>query len=196
MASSDQLTDIELTELLKCGSNSAFTAIYKRYWAALYQSAYAILQDHDNAKDIIQDVFISLWNRRKEADVRVLKPYLFQAARFLVFRTLRDRRNDQYFCEQLRAISSEIISGDPLIFKEQQELLHKLLSDLPEECQETFMLSRDEGLTYKKIASQLHISEKTVEKRLTRSLKHLRRGLNWEMCLAIFIASQIGNLLT
>jgi RNA polymerase sigma-70 factor (ECF subfamily) len=194
MAPSDQLTDSELTELLKCSDDSAFTAIYKRYWSALYQSAYAILQDTDTAQDIVQNVFISLWHRRSEADIRILKPYLYQATRFLVFKTIRHRKSDQYFCEQLKAISSEIIADDPLLFKEQQELLRKLLSDLPEDCQETFRLSREEGLTYKKIASHLQISEKTVEKRLSRSLKHLRRGLNWEMCLAILSGTTITGI--
>jgi RNA polymerase sigma-70 factor (ECF subfamily) len=196
MSSTNKLTDNQLTDLLKCGDDSAFTTIYKRYWAPLYHSAFAIIRDEDGAQDIVQSVFISLWQRREEADIRVLKSYLFQATRFLVFKAIRYRKNDQLFCERLKAISSEIIADDPLLFKEQQQLLSKLLSNLPEECRETFRLSREEGLTYKKIAVHLNISEKTVEKRLSRSLKHLRRGLNWEMCLAILTLSAIVGVVT
>src|SRR5690606_12654997 len=112
-----------------------------------------------------------------------------QATRFSILKVIRNQQTDAKFYERLKNITSEIIADDPLLFKEQQELLKELLASMPDNCSETFRLSREEGLTYAQIASQLNISEKTVEKRMTRSLKYLRRGLNWELCTAVAAAS-------
>lgn len=189
MSNYSTLTDNDLTDLLKSGDSWAFTEIYNRYWDILFKTAYAIIQDEDSAKDIVQNVFISLWQRRSECDIQTLKPYLQQAARFLVLKSIRLSNVDMRFYERVKSITVEILNDDPLIFKEQQQLLHKLLITLPDKCKETFRLSRDEGYTYKQIATHLNVSEKTVEKRMSKSLKHIRGGLNWEMCISIIIAS-------
>jgi RNA polymerase sigma-70 factor (family 1) len=181
----ENLSDNQLTVLLRTGDEEAFAEIYVRYWKVLFYTAHNILQDQENARDIVQNVYVSLWNRRNEVEILSLKSYLQQAIRFLVFKTIRAQKQDAIFYARLKEITSEIIADNSLIFKEQQELLRKLLRSLPENCQETFRLSREEGFTYKQIASHLEISEKTVEKRLSKSLRHIRRGLNWEMCVTI-----------
>lgn len=185
------LTDSELINLLKSNDESAFTEIYNRYWRPIFNSAYAIIQDEDNAKDIVQNVFISLWQRREVSNIQSLKPYLKQAARFLVLKTIRSNQTDSRFFDRVKEITSEILNDDPLIFKEQQKLIQSLLNSLPENCRETFRLSRDEGYTYKQIASQLNISEKAVEKRMSKSFKYIRTGLNWELCIAVLMASTV-----
>ena len=185
----DTLTDKQLTDLLKIGDEDAFTEIYNRYWKLLFHTANNIIQDDEIAQDIVQDVFISLWQRRNEVEIHSLRPYLQQSARFLVLKAIREQQKGACFYERLKEITSEIITDNPLLFKEQQQLLKELVGSLPENQRETFRLSREEGLAYKKIASQLNISEKTVEKRMSKSLKHIRSGLNWEMCVAIVVAS-------
>ncbi|HEY1063394.1 MAG TPA: RNA polymerase sigma-70 factor [Daejeonella sp.] len=189
MTNYSDLTDSQLIDLLKSDNESAFTEIYNRYWKPLFDTAYSIIQDEDSSKDIVQNVFISLWQRRKVSDIQSLKPYLQQAARFLVLKAIRANQTDLRFYERVKEITSEILNDDPLIFKEQQLLIQNLLNSLPESCRETFRLSREEGYTYKQIASHLNISEKAVEKRMSKSLKHMRGGLNWELCVAVILAS-------
>lgn len=189
MPSYNNLTDNQLIELLKSGDEHAFTEIYNRFWKMLFTTAHAIIQDQEIAKDVVQNVFIGLWQRRDVSDIQSLKPYLQQATRFQVLKAIRAQQTDLRFYDRLKEITSEIINDDPLIFKEQQQLLSELLDTLPENCRETFRLSREEGFTYKQIASHLDISEKTVEKRVSKSLKHLRGGLNWEMCVALILTS-------
>jgi len=185
------LTDSQLINLLKSDNEPAFTEIYNRYWSSLFDTAYSILQDDDSAKDIVQNVFISLWQRREVSNIQSLKPYLQQAARFLVLKAIRNNQTDSRFYDRVKEITSEILNDDPLIFKEQQILIQSLLNSLPENCRETFRLSREEGYTYKQIASHLNISEKAVEKRMSKSLKHMRGGLNWELCIAVIMASTL-----
>jgi RNA polymerase sigma-70 factor (family 1) len=179
------LPDHELAALLKAGDNAAFTEIYRRYWKLLYQTALNITREEDLARDVTQDVFIDLWRRRATNDIAALKAYLQQAARYAVFKLLRQERASAAFYHELAAVTTEIIADDPLLFKEQQALLAALLQTLPEAHRETFRLSREEYLTYKQIAARLGISEKAVEKRLSKALKLLRAGLNAELCIAV-----------
>jgi RNA polymerase sigma-70 factor (family 1) len=179
------MTDTELTVLLKQGDQGAFTHIYNTHWKLLFRTAYHILQDHTTAQDIVQNVFISLWQRRNEATILNLKAYLQQATRFGVFKAIRKLKHDQLFFDRLAQVTVDIITDNPLLFKEQQQLIKNLVDTLPEECKETFRLSREENMTYKQIAALLDISEKTVEKRLSKSLKHLRQGLSLGTCITI-----------
>jgi RNA polymerase sigma-70 factor (ECF subfamily) len=185
MKLTNNYTDNELVVLLKNGEEDAFSEIYSRYWKLLFQKAYAILRDDNDAKDAVQDVFISLWNRREVVEVTYLKAYLQQAIRFKVLHFIREERIDGEFYVRLRKVTTEIIADNPLLFKEQQNLLNELVASLPEDCKEAFLLSREEDLTYKQIAEQLDVSIKTVEKRISKSLKYLRENLGMGYCLAI-----------
>ena len=178
-------TDDELIKLLKLNDDAAFTEIYNRYWKLLLFTSYKVLLDEQAAQDAVQNVFISLWQRRHTVEIILLKAYLQQAARYSVLNAIRDNKKDANFYDRLKKVTSELIVDDPLVFKEQQALVQQLLSSLPANCTETFLLSREEGLTYKQIAERLEISEKTVEKRMSKSLKHLRNGLNCELCVAV-----------
>lgn len=179
-------TDNELIGLLRKGEEAAFSEIYGRYWRLLFDRVYAILRNEDVAKDAIQEVFISLWNRRKAVDITYLKAYLQQAARFKVLHFIREERVDSEFYGRLRKVTIAIIADNPLLFKEQQNLLNELVKSLPEDCKEAFLLSREDDLTYKQIAEQLNISIKTVEKRISKSLKYLRENIDLSYCLAVF----------
>ncbi|UCS91647.1 RNA polymerase sigma-70 factor [Echinicola marina] len=185
MIALSQLEDQKLIILLKKGNDEAFTALYNRYWKSLYKTANAIIKDESIASDIVQDVFVSLWQRKDEIEVSSLKAYLHQATRFAVFKAIRQNKVDAEFYERVRQVSVEIITDNPYLFKEQQQLLDRIVNSLPDNCKDTFKLSREEGLTYRQIAQKLKVSEKTVEKRISKSLRYIRNGLNIELCLGI-----------
>ncbi len=177
MAVQANMSDDALVEQLKLNDEAAFTEIYNRHWKLLFYTAHNVTQDEESAQDVIQNVFLSLWHRRHAVEIICLKAYLQQATRFAVLKIIKEMKGEATFHERLKIITTEIIQDDPLVFKEKQELLKELLASLPENCSATYLLSREEGLTYKQIASRLEISEKTVEKRMSLSLKHFRTGL-------------------
>jgi RNA polymerase sigma-70 factor (ECF subfamily) len=177
MARPENFSDDDLVKLLRFDDEAAFTEIYNRHWRKLFYTAYNITRIESSAQDIVQDIFLSLWNRRHEVEIVCLNAYLHQAARYAVLKLVRDMRCEATFHERLQTITTEIIQDDPLIFKEKQELLNQLIGSLPEKCSTAYSMSREEGLTYKQIAVRLEISQKTVEKRISTSLKHLRTGL-------------------
>jgi RNA polymerase sigma-70 factor (ECF subfamily) len=187
MPSYHTFTDDELSELLKSSDEDAFTEIYNRYWQPLLHTAFHILQDKEAVQDIVQNVFISLWMRRSAANIKNLNGYLRQAVRFSVFKAIREIRHDRAFYERLTAATVDIITDDPLLFKEQQQLVQQLIDTMPKDWQEVFLLSRENNMTYKQIAELLGISEKTVEKRISRSLKFLRSVLTTSIFIIFLI---------
>lgn len=187
MTAYSTFSDLQLITLLKQDDESAFSELYQRYWKKLYQTANNIIQNEAAAQDAVQEVFISFWNRRTETEIQNPGAYLYQATRFAVLKAIRAQKTDALFYERLRAVTTELIIEEPLLFKEQQQVLGALINSLPDDCKEAFRLSREEQLTYKEIAAQLNISEKTVEKRMTKSLKFLREKLSLELCVSIFI---------
>jgi len=187
MQNYSSFTDSELSYSLIEGDRLAFDEIYLRYWRTLHQKACRILNDEDEAADIIQEVFVSLWQRRTEVKVANLKAYLNQAVKFSVLKAIRENKVSEDFYDKLAKITGDLVFEDPLVFKEMRHLIQHLIDDLPEDCRTIFNLSRIDNLTYKKIALQLGISEKTVEKKMSLALKSIKAGLSLNLCLLILV---------
>jgi RNA polymerase sigma-70 factor (ECF subfamily) len=179
------LDDSELLQFLHQEDENAFAEIYNRYWKLLFDTANNIIQNSDVAQDTVQEVFITLWQRRKEVEIQFLKAYLQQATRFQVLKAIRAQKADDQFYNRLAGVTAEIVYENPLLFKDQEALLRQILTSLPEDCRYIFHLSREEHLTYKQIAGQLNISEKTVEKKMSICLKHIRAALQQDLGLSI-----------
>jgi RNA polymerase sigma-70 factor (ECF subfamily) len=177
--------DSELLQLLHQEDEGAFAEIYNRYWKPLFVTAHNLIQNRDIAQDMVQEVFIALWQRRQEVQIQSLKAYLQQAARFQVLKAIRAQKTDDQFYSRLAGVTANMVYEDPLLFKEQETLLRQTVASLPDDCRNVFRLSREEHLTYKQIAGQLNISEKTVEKKMSICLKHIRQALQQNPGLSI-----------
>jgi len=174
------LSDQELVLLLKEGDHAAFTEIYDRFKAVLYAHLYNKLRSRDDAKDILQEIFTQLWNRRKEVEVKVsLSAYLYGAVRNRVLKHIgRKQLNNKYFDSILAFCEEEVGETDHLIRERQlSALIEKEIDNLPERMREVFILSRKYNLSHKEIAEQLGIAESTVTKQVKNALKVLRTRL-------------------
>jgi len=168
----------ELLTALAQGHEDALKIIYRKYWDRLFLSAYNILKDKEACEDIIQDLFVQLWQKREQLTITTsLGAYLFTATRYQVFRTIRRSPVRKELFEDLDqrflADGPEI----PLYVKEIQETINAAVEGLPGKCREIYRLSREEHLSNKDIAANLQISPKTVENQLTIALKRLREAL-------------------
>src|SRR5579859_6335764 len=161
--------DSELLLLIKEGDAAAFNVLYNRHWQSLYIAARNVLRAPEIAKDIVQEVFTSLWQKRAELDIAFPKAYLQQAVRFQVLKAIRADKAHTGFYEGLADVSRKMVEENPLIFKELQHILSDLIASLPEDSRLAFQLSREENLTYRQIADYLNVSVKTVEKKISRS---------------------------
>jgi len=90
MAEKVATSDVQLIDRLKSGDESALTAIYKKYWQQLFLSAYNVLKDKQACEDVIQELFIKIWNNRDNIEIAVsLKAYLYASIRYEVYRQIR-----------------------------------------------------------------------------------------------------------
>lgn len=173
-------TDPELTALLENGDHVAFTEIYNRYWKKLFLVAAHKIKDLEEAEEIVQHIFVSLWNRRDSLKITSsLSAYLAVSVKYRVIKSLDKQYHQQKYTASLgmKGITDDS-TQEWLDFLELKERLEKLVCALPEKCRLVYRMSRENGCSQKKIAEELEISEKTVEAHLGKALKTLRAGLN------------------
>jgi RNA polymerase sigma-70 factor (ECF subfamily) len=173
----NKIKDQRLIELMSRGCHLAFTEIYKRYWDRVYLQAQKLMEREQSAKDCAQEVFADLWRRRERTQIKSLENYLLQAVRFQVCKLIRRRKMSSEYSKRYRTIYQEGHFFDSLAHKEMQTGLNRTFSSLPEDQRMIFYLNREEAVTYPKIAKKLGISVKTVEKKMSLSLRSLREEL-------------------
>jgi len=181
-------SDLDLTHLIRQDDHRAFTAIYERYWKKLLLVAWNHSKDSNNAKDIVHEVFIGLWERRKSVDIQNLSAFLATAVKFSVFKYYQ-REQQRAELARKNYHFSDLCNGearlDALFL---QQFINGIVEQMPEKCRLVFRYSREMGLKNKEIADKINITEKGVEANLTRALKILRDELkNYKVLLLLMI---------
>lgn len=169
--------DDELVSLLGQGDISAYTEIHSRYYGVLYQHAYKRLPDRDAVKDIVQEVFIHLWEQRKSIEAKgTLQGYLCTVARNKVLNVFKHEKVKSNYIASLINFEegNKSTADEKLRINELIELVNAEVSALPPKMRQVFELSRDANLSHNEIAEKLEISPLTVRKQVNNSLKVLR----------------------
>jgi RNA polymerase sigma-70 factor (ECF subfamily) len=166
--------DTELLGLLADDREPALQELYDRYWERLFNKAYNFLHSEDAAKDCVQEVFIWLWTHRSTVQIENVNNYLHQATRFQALKALREEKAAGNFEDRLSRLTGHILASDAIEFKELKAYLENLIDQLPGDQRMIFRMHREESLTYNQIAEKLGISVKTVEKKMSLALRHLR----------------------
>jgi RNA polymerase sigma-70 factor (family 1) len=174
---SQSTTDQELISLISKGNQDAFNILYIRHWASLYTFAFSILRDKDSCKDIIQDVFIWVWEHKEGLEIQTPKSYLKTAVKYKIANYLRAGNiRESFFNEAVKINITNSIPGvdEYSELKELNSIIQITVAQLPLKCQEIFRLSREESLSNREIATQMGISTKTVENQITIALHRIR----------------------
>lgn len=172
------LEDTELMERLRAGDDLALKVIYKKYWNQLYTSAFKMLQDQQACEDIIQDLFINLWNKREQIEIKAsLKSYLFASVRYEVYRQVRHGSVREDIFENIQDRLQTTSEYGNIEHRELLSYINSIVNNLSEKCKVVYKLSREEQLSHKEIATKLDISTKTVENHLNKALRQLRVSL-------------------
>ncbi|SEW35984.1 RNA polymerase sigma-70 factor, ECF subfamily [Chitinophaga sp. YR573] len=183
-----------LLSLLKEDNRDAFDVIYMRYWERLYFYLVKTIKNAEEAEDILQEVFVSLWKRRSDLDgIESLSAYLFSCVRYGGFRYIRNEIKKNEFRKSWNFLFHEEdhLPEMQLAANELSRLLNKEIDNLPVKMREVFILSRKEELSYKEIAHKLNISDKTVKKQISNALKYLHLKLNGKVLLPLFFLIQL-----
>lgn len=170
----------ELIQGLLSGGEKAFTAIYELYAPSLINYAAARLASLEEARDIIHDLFVHLWEERDTIGItRSLRGFLFAAVRYRIIDHIRRNSTRREYADRLLTLQKEI-EGDNQELVEAKDLdrtLEKAISELPPRVREIYRLSRQQHRSITEIAEELHLSTQTVKNQLTTALSLLRSFL-------------------
>jgi RNA polymerase sigma-70 factor (ECF subfamily) len=169
----------ELVPELRKGNPSAFRQLYSAYGPRLYGFCKRFGLTPDDAREIIQETFIRIWEHRHDIRPETsFNSYLFTIARNLIYNSLR---RTAYWEKYLRQASLQWPAGEsipaPADERELQRLIGEAILELPDKCRQIFWKSRYEGFSNQQIADELAISKSTVENQLNKALKTIRKFL-------------------
>lgn len=173
-------SDEQLVKLLYDSDEAAFTALYDRYWKRLLIRAKVLLQSHEEAEELVHDVFVKLWKKRTSlAITHSFHTYIAAMLQYGCFDKLatRRRKRTEINLPELPEVP-DASTQQWLDFEALSQQLETAVSQLPEKCQLIFRLSREQGLSDQQIADQLELSVNTVRTQMHRALTKLKTTLH------------------
>lgn len=190
------LPEIQQWHELKEGDITAFEMFFKTYYQPLCNYAYSFIQDKDEAEEIVQSTFISVWEKRGTLDIKTsLKSYLYTMVRNTSLNVIKHEKIKQRYVGEALAMDDrthESVSQSVLSLELEEKIQQAILT-LPEQCRLVFKLSRFEELRYAEIAEQLDISIKTVENHMGKALRIMREQLkDYLPILIVFMCGLIS----
>lgn len=181
--------DDDLIILLKEDDDNAFKIIYHKYSRKLYQSAYNIIRNKEACEDIIQELFMEIWLKRKSIKINTsLKSYLFISVKNRVLMKLRSQKI--ILGEDAMEFLVDNYATDNMTEERSlKRFLAQEVNRLPEKCANIFRLSRNEQLSNKEIAESLNISAKTVENQIGIAIKRLRNSMSEVLIFTVILVN-------
>ena len=184
--------DEQLLQQMAGGNRQAFTELYKRYWEDLFITAAKALRGKEEAADVVQDVFLSLWNRRNELNLQgSLAAYLHTSIRYKCIHYIEKNITRRDYLVQFAEVAVSASSPNAEInlqLKEMQQTIKKTVAKMPPKMQEVYRLSRQEHLSYKEISDSMSISVETVKKHIQHALHLIRKDLGPYLFTLIIVA--------
>ena len=174
-------TDETLLSLVADDDKEAFTMLYRRYWESLFAAASRALRSKTDAADLVQDIFLSIWNRRH--DLRItgsLGAYLQTSVRYNVIKYIEKNITRR---DYLVLLTEMLVSYQPpdvesqLQIKELQHVISSAVEQMPNKMREVYQLSRQHHLSHKEIADRLDISDETVKKHIQHALQIIKTAI-------------------
>ncbi len=178
MRNLSKMTDEQLASLLKEGDHGAFTQIYELFKRKLLAMAYNYCRDKALAEEVVQEVFVSLWEKRQDVAIKSLEAYLATSIKFSVFRTLQRDLHRKELAAQHYTPTAITYDHEEVYARFLQEYIDGIVENLPEKCRLVFIYSRKDGLNNREIAQKMDIAEKTVEAHLSKAIKTIKNNLN------------------
>jgi len=185
-----ELTEQQHLQKLKNGDITVFEMFFKAYYQPLCNYAYTFVQDRDEAEEIVQSAFLSVWEKRESIEIRTsLKSYLYTMVRNACLNVIKHEKIKQKHIGEELAIAerSHDSVSQRINSSELETRIQVSMAKLPEQCRLIFKLSRFEELKYAEIADHLNISVKTVENQIGKALKIMREELKDYLPLVIVL---------
>ncbi|RHU25615.1 RNA polymerase sigma-70 factor [Parabacteroides sp. TM07-1AC] len=171
------ITDEKLIAAIGNDDYTSYNKLFVRYYSRLCCYVYRLLGEKEDAEDVVQDLFFTLWNNRKKIAIgENVSGYLYKMARNLALNHIRTQTNYKTVLEN-REEQLSYYEENPLETEEFRMALYDCINLLPGRCKEVLLLHRVKGLKQKEIADQLSISVKTIKNQIWASLQRLKKCL-------------------
>jgi RNA polymerase sigma-70 factor, ECF subfamily len=192
-----EFTEQQVTPaLLKTGDITAFEMLFRTYYQPLCNYAYTFVQNRDEAEEIVQSTFLSVWEKRANLEIRTaVKPYLYAMVRNACLNVLKHEKIKQQHAAVELAVAEKSVESvtRTVMASELETKIYEAMEKLPQQCRLIFKLSRFEELKYSEIAEQLDLSVKTVENQMGKALKIMREQLKDYLPLLIVLMNGFLN---
>ena len=183
-----------LLAALKMDSHEAFVQIFRRYYPDLVFFVSRFIPDMETCEDIVQEAFIKIWANRKFLEIRTsLKTYLVSLVQNLALNEIKHRKVKTLYRNMYHEMIMSLPADEHILYTELNDAVENLFSQLDPEVLETYMLSRSHHLKYTEIAKKLNISVRTVEARISKTIRFLQSNLK-DYKFAIFLTVVLQHL--
>lgn len=175
-----QVSETDIVQQIKAGDIRSFEQLFHAYCEELVRYATTILKDADEAQDVVQHLFVTLWTKRDTLQVNSsLKSYLYRSVYNSSLNRIKQVSTQQKHEEYLGYVAHSYGSAASAVLesKEVQSAIDNAIAALPDQCRLIFTMSRFEGKKYRQIADELQLSVKTIENQMGKALKHMREQL-------------------
>jgi RNA polymerase sigma-70 factor (ECF subfamily) len=174
------MSDDELAARVKNDDQHSFELLYFRYNKKLFYFSLKYLQNKVEAEDLVQTVFVSLWENRKSFDESLsIKSYIYKSLSNLIFNCYKRRAIQSQYMDYASK-RTELYSNmtyETIYLHDLEQSIHEIVTTLPPQQQRIFQMSRRNGYSYEKIAQKLNISIRTVENQIYRTMKLITKNL-------------------
>jgi RNA polymerase sigma-70 factor (ECF subfamily) len=179
--------ETEIVKAIQAGNEKSFELFFKSNYQRLCRYAFTFMKDKDEAEEIAQNVFVTMWEKRNSLSIETsIDSYMFRAVRNASLNKIKHQKVRQdYSAEQVAILSSAEPSTHLTLKNELQKQINEAIESLPEQCRIIFKLSRFEELKYSEIAEHMNLSVKTVENQMGKALRIMRDKLKDYLVLLI-----------
>lgn len=194
MENFENRSDTEIMKRLQAGDEEAFTQLYHQYWGKLYVAALARLKDEYGAEEVVQKVFVRLWNKKSDLDIQNLSAYLSAMTRYAVYEHLaREYKLKERERKWTENVPETFSVGTQIENKFLLHFIQELSNELPEKCRMVFVYNKLEDQSLGDVAARMNISRKTAEAHLTKALRFIRLKLTNFLNLLVLVVFWMGN---
>jgi RNA polymerase sigma-70 factor, ECF subfamily len=185
-----------LFDQIKTGDQKALELLFSIYFPRLNDFARNVVNDDGISQDIVQEVFVKVWEKKAEIESLNIEGFLFRLVRNRCIDYIKHLKVVNNRLQKIHIASKyeelyriDFVGNEPYILIEQElkMKIERTIQDLPDRCREVFMLSRMNGLKNKEIAEKLDINIKNVERHLNRALQSFRVNFSEELPIALFV---------
>lgn len=173
------------------GDLNTFEMVFRDYYKPLVRYGNTFLKDSDETEDIVQQVFVSLWEKRTQLDIHTsIRAVLYKSVQNACLNKIKHLKVRSVYAEDWKATQQVEETSDSVQVNELNDRIHLAINSMPEQCGRIFKMSRFEQLRYQEIADELGLSVKTVENQMGKALKIVREELKDYLPLLILFFIQ------